>query len=492
MKVISFLNLFLCLCILPKQLVGQNCINWQQVIGGAEDERGSDIVYDEATGTYWACGYVTTSIDSTNILSKNGWIGNFDKNGNLLFEFETKAEHDLVFDKIDVRNDRIVVGGNILYEGNETRYAMQYGFNTNGEQLWWRDIYGNGSTIAVKILDDGSVILTKDAGENIYVVKFDSATGGILGVGTFGGSSVEGAGEMIYQNERLFIAGYNKSSDGHASNHLGGKDVWLIEIDPLFLTIINEKSFGGSSSEVAVGMTVAPDGNLVILAEILNAGGDISTSYGNNDYWAFKLDEDWNIVWEKTYGGRSSDNPTSIAAFSNGDVLIGGITLSFDTDITENFGYFDTWLARLNGETGDLIWGKSIGGNDLDYTAQININKNDEIVAIGNTDSNSIGCKSDCTTPHEFQNIWVYSLNEEIILSNPSYYNTFKPTATKVFCIDGWVDISNASSKTKQYKIYDVNGALYGTYTLQPFTKEKVFVGELKNRLLVILNDLSK
>jgi len=470
MKVVNFVCLAISLFILPKQLHSQSCISWQQIIGGAEDERGMDIVFDEATNTYWACGYVTAAADSSNALSKNGWVGNFTKEGILLNEFELKDTIDIIAKSIDISEDALYIATTVLVNDNIPPQYRLYALNQEGEILWIIDNkeYGEINDILIhqgeKIVITGYVEDSLTFDEDVFIKQYFK-NGTLLSSRIFGGTNKERANNLVLKGSEFIITGYTLSDDGDITTNYGSRDVWLLAVDLGLFLNPRQKSFGSSSAEGAVGLTIDANNEIVVLAEILNSGGDISTSYGNGDYWAFKLDEDWNIVWEKTFGGGSSDNPKTIAAFSNGDVLLGGITISFDNDIEESFGFFDTWLARLNGETGNLMWSQSIGGNDLDFTAQINITTNDEIVAIGNTDSNSIGCKNDCDTPHEFQNIWVYSLDEEVILDAP-VYNVAPPNVVKVFCVNGWLSLSNTSYKIKHYKIYDISGVEYGGFLL--------------------------
>lgn len=486
----------LCLSILPIQLFGQECIIWQHVLGGTEDERTNNIIYDEMTGYYWASGYVTTAFDTiSNEINKNGWAASFTKDGFIRIEYSLLDTADLIAKQVLDFNNFIIMATTVMLTEDAQPVYRLYALDLGGNVLWQVNSEQPGEINALiklnarEIIVGGYVEDTLTSDENIFIEKY-SIEGNLVWSKTYGGSKKERLEEFIIKDDNIIATGFSLSEDGDISNNIGSRDVWLLEVDENDGTLLREKSFGGSSSETAVDLISTQDNNLAILAEILEADGDITTSYGNNDFWAFKLDEDWNIVWEKTYGGSSSDNPQSIAAFSNGDVLISGITLSFDIDITENFGYFDTWMARLNGETGDTIWTQSIGGNDLDFTAKININENDEIVAVGHTDSYSIGCKSDCANPHEFQNIWLYSVDEQYILTGYSTtdvedYSSIQPAAIKFFCVDGWVSLSNPSSEIKQFKIYDVQGIEYGNYKLLPYENRKVFVKELIGKLVI-------
>ena len=492
MKVIIFVCLMVSLFILPKQLHSQSCINWQQIIGGAEDERGMDIVFDEITNTYWACGYVTTTADSTNVLSKNGWLANFNNQGLLLNQFEIKDTADIIAKQIVTADSILLFATTVLLNDTIPPHTRLYAASKNGFIKWQVNKYEPGEINALALSNLNEIVVagyiedTITFDENVLVEKY-SLDGNLLWSQTYGGSKKERLNDLFIKDDTIILCGFSLSTDGDISNNIGSRDVWLLQLNTTSGNLIKEKNFGGTSAESAVGLTQTNNNEIVILAETLSDNGDVTSSFGNGDFWAFKIDEDWDIVWQKTFGGGSIENPKTIAAFTNGNVLIGGVTLSFDNDIKENFGFFDTWLARLNGETGDLVWSKSIGGNDLDFTAQININNADEIVIIGNTDSNSIGCKSECENPHEFQNIWLYSVNEDVILDVKTT-NSILPSAVKVFCVDGWVRLTNASNKIKQFKIYDVNGLEYESYNLMPYEEKRVFVEGLREELVLIVS----
>ena len=93
-------------------------------------------------------------------------------------------------------------------------------------------------------------------------------------------------------------------------------------------------------------------------------GGYISIN-NSEDFSIYKLDQNFNIEWEKTYGGSDSDRAQSIIQVNDNGYIVTGYSKSSDGDFDENYGDYDIWILKLN-SFGDLEWIKNYGGNDAD------------------------------------------------------------------------------------------------------------------------------
>jgi hypothetical protein len=130
------------------------------------------------------------------------------------------------------------------------------------------------------------------------------------------------------------------------------------------------KTFGGSQQDDALSVVATADGNLAILGFTQSNDGDVEGKLStDSDYWLLKLDQDLNILWQKTYGGSSDDRGQSIITTSDGGFLITGFSRSNDGDVTNNSGFHDFWALKLS-SGGDMIWEKSFGfsGNDRSHS----------------------------------------------------------------------------------------------------------------------------
>ena len=81
-----------------------------------------------------------------------------------------------------------------------------------------------------------------------------------------------------------------------------------------------------------------------------------------------KLNQDGDKIWDKTYGGSQNDQATGLSKTNDGGYIISGYTSSFDGDVSENAGFQDYWIVKVDGQ-GTIQWEKSFGfvGQDQAY-----------------------------------------------------------------------------------------------------------------------------
>lgn len=213
---------------------------------------------------------------------------------------------------------------------------------------------------------------------DFWVVRYDDM-GNVLWNKSYGGSLNELANGMVETDEGEFIIfGSSESSDFDVSHNYGGMDIWVIKINSNG-DLIWEKSFGGSNDEIGIGFAdgnrnleiiKTQDGNFMIAGFTKSDDGIFTENKGGNDFMLIKFDTHGNLIWQKTYGGSGEDYLAGIIELDDGNFIVVGSTNSSDGSLTENFGGFDTWVARIS-ENGDLIWSKSIGESLDDWLLSI-------------------------------------------------------------------------------------------------------------------------
>lgn len=110
-------------------------------------------------------------------------------------------------------------------------------------------------------------------------------------------------------------------------------------ISPKMLTW--EKTYGGSEDDWASSIIQTSDGCYII------AGETYSKGIGKSDAWILKLDNQGNLLWEKTYGGSNGDEAWIIIQTIDGGYALAGATSS------KGAGEEDLWLIKLD-ENGNL------------------------------------------------------------------------------------------------------------------------------------------
>ncbi|TVZ16260.1 hypothetical protein [Maribacter sp. MAR_2009_72] len=131
------------------------------------------------------------------------------------------------------------------------------------------------------------------------------------------------------------------------------------------------RNFGGSSVESAQAIIKTNDGGFAIIGYTGSINGDIDTkTVEENDYWLLKFDRDANLQWNKTYGGSKDDIGQSLAQTSDGGFILTGYAMSSDGDASNNEGFHDNWIVKLNAQ-GNLEWESSYGFSGHDHSYDI-------------------------------------------------------------------------------------------------------------------------
>lgn len=214
----------------------------------------------------------------------------------------------------------------------------------------------------------------------------------------FGGE----AGEIFPIIQQTSDGGYilggtseSKISGEKTQPSRGQSDYWIVKI------AANgskqwDKTFGGSSSEQLTSLLPTSDGGY-LLGGFSNsgAGGDKSEDVmGSNDFWVVKINASGTKQWDKTYGGSGADLLRSLNENKDGSYILGG---SSDSGISGNKTQAsqreDMWLLKIN-PNGNVIWDKTIGGKDNDGLIHVQQTPDLGYILAGSSNSNSSGSKT--------------------------------------------------------------------------------------------------
>ena len=117
-----------------------------------------------------------------------------------------------------------------------------------------------------------------------------------------------------------------------------------------------EQNLRRSSRDYARSVVQTSDGGYAL------AGHTASFGAGSYDAWLVKVDASGNAMWNKTYGGASSDKAYSVVQTSDGGYALAGFTDSFGA------GNYDAWLVKVDA-SGNAMWNKTYGGAASDYAS---------------------------------------------------------------------------------------------------------------------------
>ncbi|MBU0529654.1 T9SS type A sorting domain-containing protein [bacterium] len=135
-----------------------------------------------------------------------------------------------------------------------------------------------------------------------------------------------------------------------------------------------QNTIGGSDWDKLYSIKQTIDGGYILggYSQSDISGDKTVDSQGGDDYWVVKLDNTGNVIWDKTIGGDNYDELQSIQQTADGGYILGGYSQSdISGDKTEACqGSSDYWVIKLDG-VGNILWQNTIGGNGTDWLYSI-------------------------------------------------------------------------------------------------------------------------
>lgn len=203
---------------------------------------------------------------------------------------------------------------------------------------------------------------------------------------TFGGSNVEGSSKIIQTTDGGYIlGGLSFSNDLDVVGNHGGSDFWVIKTS-INGTLEWKKSFGGTGNEYLYSLQQTTNGGYILAGYTTSNNGDVTINHGGSDFWIVKISSLGIIEWEKSYGGSSDDLARSIQQTTDGGYIVVGITGSNNGDVVGHLGYNDFWVIKIS-SVGILEWQKTLGGSFYDDAYFIRQTTDGGYIVIGNTGS---------------------------------------------------------------------------------------------------------
>lgn len=232
-----------------------------------------------------------------------------------------------------------------------------------------QSIYAYGTTKSFGDLNGDHYLIKTDFDGDLLLEKhFD-----------FGGME-KGQSLIKTADGNLLLLGTTRSGFG------GTLDIQLIKVN-LEGELIWEKTYGGTEHESA--------GNLIETSqsEICIVGGTSSFGAGAKDMYIIWLDQSGNILREKTFGGALTEGFVDVMEIEDQSIMAYGYTYSFGVEDR------DLMLYKLNNQ-GDSLWAKTYGGSGYEESQDFERSETGGFVLAGHTsstdpDHNMYGLKLD-------------------------------------------------------------------------------------------------
>lgn len=350
-------------------------LQWSKTYGGTNDDRGSDIIHT-SDGGFAILGY-TQSVDediTQNAGFQDYWIAKLNPQGEIEWQnsygyagadngtslIQTSDSGYLLVGVLDVTASN--------GEGNSSRISQRHAggdywavkIDTSGNIQWSRYFGGSFSDTAYDVIEtdvgDYIIVGSSDSDDvdisgnkgtyDYWVVKINNS-GMLVWEKSFGGDQIDEAKGIVDTNDGSFlIVGTTRSEDQDISDALGAADLWIIKISPSG-ELLSEKTFGGSSFDSGLQITKSKNGGFIACGSSRSSNGDITTNYGQNDAWIFKVDDNLNIEWSNSYGSSAIDVFYDVTELENNHVVAVGESNAADFDIQENKGFTDLLITKL-------------------------------------------------------------------------------------------------------------------------------------------------
>lgn len=277
-------------------------------------------------------------------------------------------------------------------ESNNTGQVTNYHGNTdiwvvksdaNGTMQWQKTYGGSGFERPQCILgtSDGGFLIsgTTSSGDgdftgrgdkDLFILKIDAA-GNRQWAKFYGGSmSEEGFSIIPSDGGGYMVAGYTSSASGDVTGNIQGVSAaWILKIDANG-NLLWQKVIPGLNGTRAKSIIPSGDGGYVVSGFIWRPETDPVSGTNNQNAWLAKISGDGTELWQKNYGGSTSEEATSVTKADDGGFIIAGYAWSNDGDVAGNQGRADIWIVKTDA-SGNKVWQRTMGGPENDEAVSI-------------------------------------------------------------------------------------------------------------------------
>ncbi|MEW5675578.1 hypothetical protein ABGT15_04640 [Flavobacterium enshiense] len=360
---------------------------WTKTIGGSQDDFGTSIIAT-TDGNYVIAGY-TGSNDgdiSGNIGFHDFLITKITGEGDIIWSKNYGfVSHDHAHKVIQLKDGGFFLAGYADYAGIEgTPGDGNHGEGHSLKQVQNAAKHGVGEYFGVRL----------DANGDFKWYRY------------FGGRQNDRINDIAEANDGgIVLAGYSESTDYDIDNNKGSYDYWILKLDPNG-HLHWKKNFGGSGIDQAFGITKTENNSYLVVGRSNSGDGDVSHPKGNFDAWVIHINDHGELLWEKSLGTSDFDVATSIKKLKSGKFGVVGNTRG-NVDNNSGRGENDYWYFEIdNHPNSQIYFQKTLGGSDIDMATDFVQTKTDEIIIVGESQSNN----GDVPENKGFNDLWMVKL----------------------------------------------------------------------------------
>lgn len=297
---------------------------WTKTLGGTKGEVAKSIQQSRDGGFI-----IAGATESKGNGSYDAYLAKIDDSGNLLWDRTFGGPSmDSAFDvKQTSDGGYITVGelGGSKDRGSGLSDVYLVKTDANGNMQWDSVLGGDGMSIGLSVIQskDGSYVIT-GVTSNGNITQDSSLYliktddhGQYIWKKKIGNAGANYGNSIIQANDGNYVIGGYTESSGN-----GGKDMYLVKTDQNG-NVLWSKTFGGKYDDVCQEVIQTSDGGLALI-------GKTETAPGVEQGYLVKTDADGNMQWSKTFGYSKKDTGECMIQAGDGGYIIGGITSSRD------------------------------------------------------------------------------------------------------------------------------------------------------------------
>jgi hypothetical protein len=215
-----------------------------------------------------------------------------------------------------------------------------------------------------------------------------------------GRNSDSGFGSAIDSEGNIWISGqttgdFPRTDNAYQKSYQGGSaDAVLLKLSDSG-NLLFSTNFGGNAYEALINICVDEDDIIFGATETRSENFPVTpnayqkTKGRYYDGYLLKCDNDGNVLLLTFYGGDYDDSWDGIAIAKDGNPVVGGWSQSTNLKgrLNNRYGLTDAFIAKLDKNTGEPIWGTYIGGSDYDRGFNLTSDHNGDFIITGVTSS---------------------------------------------------------------------------------------------------------
>jgi hypothetical protein len=241
---------------------------------------------------------------------------------------------------------------------------------------------------------------------DIMVFEFDKFYNLKWGTYYGGDSSDFGNCAASDKNNNIWIGGWTLSKDFPVTS-----DAFQLKIntdstntyDAIFLKLSKQGKrlystyCGGEWTDIINNIKIDSNNNVLACGSTNSTKFPLTsnayqTTWGGTDGFIIKMDETGSLLLCSLLGGDNIDAFYSLTILKDNNLAVCGFSASNNMECPNGYqkkraGFRDGYIAKLEISNGKPIWGTYFGGSKYDYADDILVDKNNNIICTGHTES---------------------------------------------------------------------------------------------------------